>query len=140
MLQSAKQNPEHEKHPGGNPHWTKGVSGNPAGKESRAQRRERIERIVEAWAAPYGGTAVLAPAELDLALAAAELSLSKPRRHEDLTRRANTLARLLAQAGLASRHERQPVEEPYEPPAVSAGDIITERLAELRRDREKAQP
>jgi hypothetical protein len=124
----------------GNPSWTPGVSQNPAGRESKAQRRERIERIVETWAAPYGGAAVLSPAELDLALAAAELSLSKPRRHEDLTRRANTLARLLAAAGLASKREREPIEEEEpEPPARSAGDIIAERLDELQREREGAQ-
>jgi hypothetical protein len=133
-MQSVKQNLEQEKHPGGNPHWTKGVSGNPAGKESRAQRRQRVEQLVEAWAAPFGGVDVLTPAELQLALTAGELSLSQPRRHEDLVRRANTISRLLAQAGLANRHVRElPVEE-YEPPATSASDRVDELLRGLQRE------
>jgi hypothetical protein len=36
------------------PHlWPPGVSGNPAGSLTKAARRERVHKIVEAWAAPF---------------------------------------------------------------------------------------
>jgi hypothetical protein len=123
----------------GNPSWTPGVSQNPAGRESKAQRRERIERIVAGWCEPFGGPSILQPAEYALLRTAAELTLHRPRRHEDAVRYANTISRILAQCGLANKHERQPIEEPYEPPAKSAADIIGEHLDRLQREREEAQ-
>jgi hypothetical protein len=51
---------------------------------------------------------VLSPAERTLALTAAELSLRWPRRHADQTRQANTISKLLAQAGLATIRDRTP--------------------------------
>jgi len=89
-----------------NPSWLPGVSQNPSGRESAAARRARIEKIVAAWAGPFGGVDALLPAELVLAHTAAELSLYRPRRHEDAVRQANAISKLLAQAGLACRHEK----------------------------------
>src|SRR5262245_33100096 len=65
--------------------------------ESKVARRERIERICAEWCRPFGGLAVLQPAELALLRTAAELSLHCPRRHEDAIRCANTISRIMAQ-------------------------------------------
>jgi hypothetical protein len=114
----------------GNPGWQKGVSGNPAGKESLARRRERIEATVEAWCAPYGGPSILQPAEMALVRRAAELSLCRPRRHEDVIRYTNAISRILAQCGLATRHERELVVEEVPP----AGPTTSEWLRQKQRE------
>jgi hypothetical protein len=108
----------------GNPDWKPGVSANPAGKESRAARRARIEIIVAEWARPFGGIGVLAPAELMLARKAAELSLCRPKRAEDTIRYCNTVGRLLAQCGLANKHEREPIEPEETPPSAPAFNAL----------------
>src|SRR5262249_12258754 len=86
-----------------------------------------LERICKEWCAPFGGRGVLRPAELALLKTAAELSLHCPRRHEDVIRYANTISRIMAQCGLANKHEREPIEEePPQPPDRSATDWIDE--------------
>jgi hypothetical protein len=93
--------------PPGNPRWTKGVSGNPAGAESKAARRARIDQLVNEWA----GETVLKSVERDLLRRAAELFLySKPKTIEDQARIANTIGRLVAQAGLANARHSKPTE------------------------------
>jgi hypothetical protein len=78
-----------------------GVSGNPGGKESRAARRARIEALVTEWCKPFGDDphAVLTPAEYQLATIAAELTLRRPKRHDDQIRQGTLISRLMAQAG-----------------------------------------
>jgi hypothetical protein len=94
------------RNPHGDPTWVKGVSQNPRGRETKAQRLARIEAIIAGWCEPFGGVAVLQPAELALLRTAAELSLHHPRRAEDAVRYANTISRILAQCGLATKHAR----------------------------------
>src|SRR5262245_12034025 len=91
----------------GNPAFVKGVSGNPIGRVSKAERAARVEAICAEWCRPFGGLAVLRPAEQALLQKAAELSLHHPRRHEDVIRYTNTIARILVQCGLVSKHERE---------------------------------
>src|SRR5262249_32603079 len=123
----------------GNPSWPKGVSGNPAGRESKVARTARIEKICKEWCAPFGGRGVLRPAELALLKTAAELSLHCPRRHEDVIRYANTISRIMAQCGLANKHEREPIEEePPQPPDRSATDWIDEMI--LKAKSQEGQP
>jgi hypothetical protein len=108
-----------------NPNWVPGVSANPSGRETAAARRARIDAIVARWTQPFGGVSVLSPAELALASTAAALSLERPRKRADMLTQANTVARLLALAGLATRRTRpREVVEPEEPPE--------DRLAEFR--------
>jgi hypothetical protein len=87
------------RHPG---RWPKGVSGNPAGEMSRAAKEARLDAIVAEWTRPYGGASNLPPCNVVLLKHAADLSLRRPRRADDQVRLANTVSRLVAQAGLAS--------------------------------------
>jgi hypothetical protein len=86
--------------------WPPGRSQNPAGRESKAARRARARQLVEAWAEPWGGSAALTPVARTLAMTAAEVFLSNPKSAEDISRRANSIARLLQQAGLAGGRPR----------------------------------
>jgi hypothetical protein len=90
---------------GGNPAWIKGVSGNPRGSETAAQRRARVAAKVDAWAAELGGK--IGAVERTLLQRAAELSLLRPRRVEDMTRVTNTISKLLAQAGFHRYRKRE---------------------------------
>ena len=92
-------------HRGGNPNWVKGVSGNPRGSESAAARRARVAAKVEVWVKELGGK--VGVLERDLLQRAAEMSLLRPRRHEDLVRVTNTISKLLAQAGFRTDRPRK---------------------------------
>jgi len=81
-----------------------GVSGNPDGRERIAQRRARIAAKVEGWVAELGGK--VGAAEREMLQRAAELSMHKPQRNEDAVRTANTISKLLAQAGF-NRHRKR---------------------------------
>jgi hypothetical protein len=79
--------------------WKSGVSANPYGREGRARRQQRIDGLVTEWS---GGRA-LEPVQRDLVRRAAELFLyARPRTIEEQSRVANTIGRLVAQAGLAN--------------------------------------
>jgi hypothetical protein len=121
-MQSVEQRPDHLFRPGS--------SGNPRGRESKASRRARCEDIVAEWAAPFGGPDALTAAERQLALLAAELTLWRPRRHEDMVRQVNTVGRLLAQAGLANKHDREPIVEEAPSPAFNALDWLKAKAKE----------
>jgi hypothetical protein len=95
------------------------MSGNPRGRETKAQRQAKLDAIVADWCAPYGGVASLKPAEKALAYRAAEMSLRRPARNEDMTRTANAIARILHQCGLVDRRRRR---EPA--PARQVGDLL----------------
>ena len=94
------------------------MSGNPDGRERIAQRRERIAAKVEGWIAELGGK--VGAAEREMLQRAAELSMHKPRRNEDAVRTANTISKLLAQAGF-HRHRRRK-EEPSALPRLAFGE------------------
>jgi hypothetical protein len=72
-MQVTEQERKQAKPRGGNPKWVPGRSQNPKGRESKAQRHARRERIIEEWCKPHGGLAALRPAELMLLHEAAEL-------------------------------------------------------------------
>jgi hypothetical protein len=112
--QSGDQSP---KRPDGNPAWIKGVSGNPAGRESRATREARIADKLEEWAAPFGGIAVFNAAEIDLLRQAAELSLRRWRTADDQLRIARTISKLLAQVGIVAGAAKRKIEpaDPFAP-------------------------
>jgi hypothetical protein len=105
-MQATKQKPEQK--PRGNPSWIPGVSQNPAGKESKAARRARIERIVSDWCEPAGGTKAFNPAELALLARAAEMTLVLPRNPEDQVRVLNSIRGVLKQLGLVQHRRREP--------------------------------
>ena len=109
-MQIDQQGGSQSPRPPGNPRWVKGVSGNPAGGESKAARRARIDQLVNEWA----GEIVLKSVERDLLRRAAELFLySKPKTIEDQARIANTIGRLVAQVGLANaRHGKRDATSP----------------------------
>jgi hypothetical protein len=85
LMQVTKQEPDQGK-PRGNLSWIPGVSQNPAGKESKAARRARIDRIVVEWCEPAGGVERFNPAELALLAKAAEMTLVLPRDPENQVR------------------------------------------------------
>jgi hypothetical protein len=95
----------------GNPNWVAGVSGNPAGR-SVAAKRARLDAIVSAWCAPFGGMEALKKVELDLLYRAAELQLRRPTKAEDAVRVANTISKILAQVGFCDKRRRR------EPPPI----------------------
>jgi hypothetical protein len=82
-----------------------GVSGNPAGKMTAAERRARLDGMVEDWVAELGGR--VGTAERMLLRRAAELSLVRPHRNEDHVRTVNTISKLLAQAGFRKDRPRK---------------------------------
>jgi hypothetical protein len=102
-MQATEQEPSKSKHPG-NPNWVKGISQNPA-----AIRRARVEATMAEWTEPVGGISALKPVECALVRRAVELYLySKPKTIEDQARIANTIGRLVAQAGLANARHSKP--------------------------------
>jgi hypothetical protein len=113
-----------------------GVSGHPHGRESKAARTARRERLISRWCEPYGGVSALEPAELDLLHQAAELHLRniRARKAEDAVRIANCISKILAQVGLVNREQpREQVEvepEPVPVPAESAREQIERGIAE----------
>jgi hypothetical protein len=111
-----------------------GVSGYPHGRESKAARTARRERLISRWCEPYGGISALEPAELDLLHQAAELHLRniRARKAEDAVRIANCISKILAQVGLVNREQpREQVEvEPEPVPAESAREQIERGIAE----------
>jgi hypothetical protein len=119
MLQSGDQS---QKRPDGNPAWVKGVSGNPAGRESRASRDVRIADRLEEWVAPFGGRAVFNAAEIVLLRQAAELSLRRWRTADDQLRIARTISKPLAQVGIVGGRRREIAE-----PGPSLADYIAQR-------------
>src|SRR5262249_9224128 len=84
--------------------WKPGQSGNPAGKMSAAERRARLDAMVNDWGAELGGK--VGTAERMLLRRAAELSLVRPHRNEDHVRTVNAVSRLLAQAGFRKDRKR----------------------------------
>jgi len=95
-----------------------GVSGNPKGSESKAERHARREALIRQWTEPFGGMASLQAAEIDLLHQAAELALRKyPRR--EAVRVANTISKILAQCGLVAgytgRRRRRSEPQPASP-------------------------
>jgi len=118
-----------------------GESGNPAGSESRAARRKRIEALVASWCEPVGVT--LSPAERLLAERAADLSLRHFHGNDDMLKQTALLARLLALCGLArtvrlEQHisAKRPaawpysVEQDFAPRAPEPADIAEPSAAE----------
>jgi hypothetical protein len=116
------------------------VSGYPHGRESKAARTARRERLISRWCEPYGGVSALVPAELDLLHQAAELALRnvRARTAEDAVRIANCISKIMAQVGLVNRDQpREPAEvvEPERPPEVSAREMINAAIAEAEAKR-----
>jgi hypothetical protein len=95
-----------------------GVSGNPGGKLSAAERRSRLDHMVEQWVAELGGR--VGTAERMLLRRAAELSLVRPHRNEDHVRTVNAVSRLLAQAGFRKNRPRR--RQPTMVAALGEGD------------------
>src|SRR5262249_15054346 len=82
-----------------------GQSGNPRGRLPKAEQRARVAAQADAWAAELGSK--VGSYERGLLTRAAELSLLPRRRTEDAIRTANTIARLLGQAGFRARRLRK---------------------------------
>jgi hypothetical protein len=116
-----------------------GASGYPHGRESKAARTARRERLISRWCEPYGGVSALEPAELDLLHQAAELHLRNihARKAEDAVRIANCIAKIMSQVGLVNREQpREPVAvEPEPEPTVSAREQIAAAVAEAEAKR-----
>jgi hypothetical protein len=97
----------------GNPAWGSrqdgtGRSGNPKGSLTAAEKRARLHSIVEDWVAELAQLGVRAgTVERTLLQRAAQLSLVRPHRNEDQTRTANTISKLLAQAGFRKDRPRK---------------------------------
>jgi hypothetical protein len=73
-----------------------GISGNPRGRESRAERQARVAQRATELAEPYGGLDKLPLADRIRLEQAAELLLRRrPRTYEDQVRVCNSLDRLL---------------------------------------------
>jgi hypothetical protein len=108
LMQVTKQEPDQAK-PRGNPSWIPGISQFPAGKESKAARRARIDRIVADWCEPAGGIKAFNPAELALLSKAAEMTLVLPRDPENQVRVLNSVKSVLKQLGLVQHRKREPV-------------------------------
>src|SRR6266508_3211547 len=106
-MQVTEQERKQAKPRGGNPNWVPGRSQNPKGRESKAQRHARRERIIEEWCKPHGGLAALRPAELVLLHEAAELMIVRVRNSVDQVRRAKTISKILQQVGFVDRHDRR---------------------------------
>ncbi len=100
----------------GNPAWVRGRSANPRGRESKAARMSRRDRLIEEWTADIGGPASLTAAEIALLSQAAELAMApSPRTHEDRIRYANTIAKILRQVGLVDRRGKRRLEPQHIP-------------------------
>jgi hypothetical protein len=110
--------PHPARNPTGRGGFQPGISGNPAGSESAAARRARVAAKVETWVQELGDK--VGAVERDLLQRAAEMSLLRPRRHEDLVRVTNTISKLLAQAGF--RKDRPRKRKPTMVSALGDGD------------------
>ena len=75
--------------------FKKGASGNVYGKASKAQQRAMLLARATELAEPLGGFENLNAIERTLIERAAELTLSKPRRHDQRLRTANIVNRIL---------------------------------------------
>jgi hypothetical protein len=71
------------------------VSANPAGRPTAESRRLKAVAKMAELAEAYGGLDVLGPVEKELLLQAATVLLTRPTRAVDITRRANSVQRLL---------------------------------------------
>src|SRR5215831_14181494 len=111
-MQVTEQQRKQAKPRGGNPKWIPGRSQNPKGRESKAQRHARRERIIEEWCKPYGGLAALRPAELMLLHEAAELTLVRMHNSVQRLRRARTISAILQQIGIVGKRDRRRQSEP----------------------------
>jgi len=150
-MQVTEQERKQAKPRGGNPNWVPGRSQNPKGRESKAQRHARRERIIEEWCKPHGGLASLRPAELMLLHEAAELMLVRVRNSVDQVRRANTISKILAQVGFVDKRGRRRQPEPpsqfdhlrplgrgqWQPPAQRVFTMLVRN--HMRRDEEVAR-
>lgn len=83
-----------------------GVSGNPRGRMSAAERRALIEAKAAELASEFGGMSRLSAGSRALIEQAATLLLKRPRNGEDHVRLSNSVARLLG--AVARRHGGQP--------------------------------
>jgi hypothetical protein len=80
----------------GNPAWTKGVSGNPAGGESKAVKQARRDRLVEKIAIDLaGGIEALTFTDKLLLDKAVDLLVGQPKVNVDRTRSLNTATRVI---------------------------------------------
>jgi hypothetical protein len=113
--------------------WPGGTSGNPRGGESKAAREARISAIVADWTRPYGGPSNLPPANVLLLRRAADLSLQRPRRIDEQVRPANSISKLMAQAGIASCREPpfEPLEQAEPEREYAPGEVTAEIMAKV---------
>jgi hypothetical protein len=113
--------------------YRKGQSGNRAGPPSRVTKEAHIDKIVESWCRPYGGSAMLPPVNVRLLREAAELTIYRPRRVDARAGHARLISRLIQQAGIASYNDAT-----FEP--LPAGDDEPEEnaLDKVKRAREEA--
>jgi hypothetical protein len=79
----------------GNPAWTKGVSGNPRGSLSKAEKDALVRRKAQALALGIAWKG-LGALDREYLLKAATLLGQRPRRHEDTIRGINAANRLIA--------------------------------------------
>jgi hypothetical protein len=93
-----------------------GVSGNPKGKESLAQRRARHAAMMDDIERDIGGE--LSPADRILVSKAVDLLMAKPRLHNDRVRAINAADRILQRI----RERRAPKRAPADPWLVSLVD------------------
>jgi hypothetical protein len=94
----------------GNPNWRPGVSGNPRGRLSKAERDAKVRRTMIRLARPLGGIQKLTALELERLKLAAELLQRQPRNAEDRVRVANCIDRMLGsveRARMAAKPQRR---------------------------------
>ena len=99
-MQQTKQRSGQQERQRGRP-FLPGQSGNPAGRESAAARRERLNRKVSEIVAEFGGH--LSPFGMDLAKSAAELLMRRPVDVNQQVRVANAISRIYARLQRLSR-------------------------------------
>jgi hypothetical protein len=86
------EKPEQERRRG-NPAWRPGVSANPRGRPSAAEKRAMID--AKARELSEGQFDRLGARDRELLMQAAALLIGRPRKREDMIRRANAVTRLL---------------------------------------------
>jgi hypothetical protein len=82
--------------------WAAGVSGNPSGRPSAAERRQLVSDKVAELAVELGGIDAISAHQRSLLETAAGLLLARPRANVDSVRTANAVARCLRLARRAS--------------------------------------